>query len=201
MTKIENRPAGDVVGNYQLIYPASDDFGWRDITGAIDVRGVGANDPTWSQVGSGPFYSYKFAVNDECWLVFHIPHDITPHSRVHFHAHWIADGTNVNPVKWEWYYTYALGFNQEAFDPAGSVATAEEAASGVAYQHMVTETDAVYIPTLTEPDGLIYVRLRRITNGATENTDGIFLLTTDVHYQSTDQCTFGKAPDFYGVNA
>jgi len=173
-------------------------FGWKDITGPIEVRGVGATDPDWAQIGSGPFYGYKFAVNDKVWICFHIPHDIVPGADIHLHAHWISSGTNVQPVKWEWTYTFAKGFNQSAYDTTGTVITAQEAASGTAWQHMVTETAAITIASLTEPDGLLYVQLRRITNGGTENTDNIFMLTTDVHYQTTNLATLNKAPGFYG---
>ncbi len=174
-------------------------FGWRDITGQVTVRGIGGASPTWAQVGSGPFRAYQFAVNDECWFSYHIPHDIVPSADVHFHAHWVADGTDINPVKWQFTYAYALGFDQEAFDlGTGTTVTAEGTPSGTQYQHNVTETAAVSIPTLTEPDGLIYMHIKRITNGATDNTDAIFMLTADIHYQSTNIGTIGKAPGFYG---
>lgn len=176
--------------------------GWRDITSEISLRGGGATNPTWSQLGSTVFYGYKFAVNDEVWMNFHVPHDILPGSDVHLHAHWIPDGTNTQPVKWQWDYAYAKGFGQAAFDLAGlttdaGTITAEEAGPGTAYTHMVTESAAITLAGLTEPDGMITVNLTRITNGGTENTDGIFLLTSDVHYQSTGIATVGKAPNFY----
>jgi len=199
MVSNTGKAAGDVLGDKREIYPSGDNFGWRDITGEVLTRGVGATDPAWAQIGSGPFSAYQFALNDVCWMSYHVPHDIVPNSVIHFHAHWLPDGTNAQPVKWQWDYTYARGFNQEAFDAAGDQITAEEAAGGVAYQHMVTETLGVKLDTLNEPDGIIYVKLTRIANGATDNTDAIFLLTADVHYQSTDQSTFGKAPNFYGA--
>jgi hypothetical protein len=181
-------------------------FGWRDITSEISVRGTGSTDPDWARIGStGPFYAYKFAVNDVCWMAFHIPHDILPGSAIHFHAHWTSDGTNAAVVKWQWQYAYAKGFNQSVFDVdlaespqtnAGTI-TAQEAASGVAYRHMVTESIAVTLPGLTEPDGIVYCAIKRITNGAVNNTDGIFLLTSDIHYQTTNVATINKAPDFY----
>jgi hypothetical protein len=175
------------------------DFGWRDITGEVNVRGVGANDPSWAQMGSGPLYAYQFAVNDECWMVYHVPHDIVPDADIHFHAHWVPDGTNAQPVKWQWDFAYAKGFNQAAY-PIGSetTVTAEDNGPGTAWQHMVTETAAQSVADLDEPDGLIYCRITRITNGGTENTDGIFLLTADVHYQSTNLATLNKSPSFYG---
>lgn len=170
--------------------------GWRDILGPIEVRGVGANDPTWSQIGSGPFRAYKFALNDECWVSFHIPHDYKLGSDMHIHAHWIPDGTNTASVKWQFEYMFAKGHNQAAFAPAGTTITAEEAPPGTAYQHMVTETIAIS-DSAFEPDGLLYCCITRVTNGGTDNTDGIFLLTADVHYQSVNFATKNKEPDFY----
>ena len=63
---------------------------------------------------------------------------------------------------------------------------------------MVAETTAQTIAGLTEPDGLIHVVVSRITNGGTDNSDGIFGLTADIHYQSTNMATVNKAPSFYG---
>lgn len=173
------------------------DPGWRDIVTQIVVRGTGSTDPTWAQIGGGNFFAYTFDINDRAWMGFHVPHDIVPGSDIHFHAHWLPSGTDPAVVKWEFAYTYAKGFNQEAMNATGTIVTAEQLAPGVALQHMVTETDAVTIPGLTEPDGIIYCRIRRITNGGTDNTDTIFLLTTDVHYLSNSLATPNKAPDFY----
>jgi hypothetical protein len=189
---------GFKIGTWNETDAESPAFGWRDITGPIVVKGVGSKDPSWTQVGSGPFFCYAFGVADECWIPFHIPHDIVPGAPVHLHVHWFPSGTNTQPVKWQFTYTYAKGFNQGAYTAAGSTVTAESAGPGVAYQNMVTETDAITIAGLTEPDGILYLHLSRITNGGTNNTDTIFVTTADVHYQSTNMPTIGKAPGFYG---
>jgi len=194
---INEKNVYEVVGVPDKIYPKSTVFGWKDITGDVLVRGVAATDPDWAQIGTSVFYAYKFAVGDYVWFVFHVPHDIVPGADVHFHAHWTSDGTNTEVVKWEWIFMYAKGFNQANFDVGGTTITAEEAAAGSAYRHMVTESAAVSISGLTEPDGIIVARVRRVTNGGTDNTDGIFLLTSDIHHQTTDQSTIGKAPNFY----
>lgn len=176
---------------------SSPDEGWRDVLGQIVVRAAGGNRPTWSQIGASPFWAYDFGVNDECWFYYHIPHDIVRGSDIHFHMHWMPDGTDANSVKWEFTYMYAKGLDQANFAVAGTVVTAEEAPPGTAYRHMVTETAAVTIAGLDEPDGIIGCNITRITNGATDNTDSIFGLTADIHYRSTSKATLGKAPDFY----
>lgn len=172
------------------------DFGWRDITGQIQTRGNASVDPTWAQIGAGPFWAYKFAIGDEIWIVYHIPHDYAPGSDIYLHVHWIPDGTDANTVKWKYDYTIAKGFDQSAFNTTGTTVYSELAGPGTAYQHMVSETVAISSSEL-EVDGLIIVNIERVTNGGTDNTDDIFMLTTDVHYQSSNLATKNKAPNFY----
>lgn len=171
-------------------------YGWRDLEGNIDTR-IGATNPTWTVIDGGPFYAYVFTVGDECFIHYHVPHDIVPNSDIHFHVHWMTSGTSTNTVKFETTYSYAKGFNQAAFDTTGTVISVEEAASGTAFQHMVSESTAQTISGLSEPDGIIMVRIARVTNGGTENTDTVFVLEADVHYQSTNAATAGRSPDFY----
>jgi hypothetical protein len=170
-------------------------IGWRDITGQISTRGIGT-DPTWSQMGSGPFYAHKFAIGKEAWVNLHIPHDMVPGTQFHVHAHWVTSGTNTAVVKWQFDVAVAKGFNQSAFDMAGSAVTAEEAASGTAWKHMVTESTGISSAEY-EVDGLILINITRVTNGGTDNTDDVFLLMSDIHYQSNDTATRNKAPNFY----
>jgi len=197
-------------GEYGRVPPT---FGWRDITAPIEVRGVAATDPDWTRVGSTAFYAYKFVVGDYVWQQFHIPHDIVPGSQIHFHVHWFP-GTLSSPVvnnyvTWQFAYAYAKGFNQANYDFAmtespltnAGIVYATDRCPTTLYRSMVTETAAVTLPGLTEPDGLIHVRVGRVNNLTSpiaNSTESIFVSTTDVHYQSTNLSTVGKAPGFYG---
>lgn len=197
MTHASDSPPADVLAYTQKVFPDSGAFGWRDISAHIMIRGVGENDPNWAQIGGGPLMAYKFIPNDRCWFMYHIPHDVVPAAEVFFHVHWLADGVDENPVRWEWTYSYAKGFNQAAFDPAGATVIQQESSPGVPFQHMTSETEGVLLPALTEPDGIIQARIRRVANGGVENADDVFMLTADVHYQSTDRATFNKLPEYY----
>jgi len=106
---INEKNTYQILGTPDIIYPHSGTFGWRDITGQVLVRGVAATDPDWAQIGTSDFYAYKFAVGDFVWFIFHVPHDIVPGAEIHFHAHWISDGTSTDAVTWEWKYMYAKG--------------------------------------------------------------------------------------------
>lgn len=145
-------------------------------------EGRAGNDPSWSQIGATAFSAYKFGLNDECWVVYHIPHSYRAGTDIYFHAHWIADGTNAQNVRWEWTWATAKGYNQGAFDFTGTTVTKDQA-NGVQYQHQIAEISTPASSVNFEIDGLIMCRIRRITNGATDNADNIFLLIADAHIE------------------
>ena len=182
----------------QELYNTLEQPVYRDILGDVTVRGTGANNPTWSQIGTSALYGYKFAVGDELWMNFHLPHDYILGTDIFFHVHWLPDGTNANSVKWQFEYAYAKGHNQAAYNIGSTTTvTAEQTVGGTQYQHYVTETTAQTITGL-EPDGMIMVHISRITNSGFDNTAGIFMQTADVHYLSNNLGTINRSPDFYG---
>jgi hypothetical protein len=108
--------------------------GWDDMLGQIIARATGAGNPSFSQMGSSSYFAYKFALNDVVYLIYHIPHQYAPGTDIYFHAHWTTNGTNVNPVKWEFDYTYAKGYDQDTFDMNANTQSKSLAASGVAWR-------------------------------------------------------------------
>lgn len=190
---------GTLAVTQKLDFYTGQDGGWRDIIGTYRNPSTAANAPTWAQIGSGPFYAWKFGLNDIQTYYFHIPHDYSPGTNLFLHAHWLPSGTNTQQVKWEFTYSFAKGFNQGAFNTTGTTVSVAEAGPGVAYRHMVTEiaSGSSISGSGIEVDGILMVVLKRITNGGTDNTDDIFLLMSDVHYQANTFATKNRAPDFY----
>ena len=177
-------------------FRTAQDGGWRDMTGQ-PVAQQGQAFPAWTQMGTGPFYAYKFDVGDLLWFSYHFQHDYSLGTSVLLHAHWVADGIDTNPVNWEFSYTYAKGHNQDNYDMTGTVITVQEAAPGNApWRHMTTEITSEMNADY-EPDGILLVRLKRITNGATDNTDAVFLLEADCHYKANTIATKNRTPNFY----
>jgi len=179
------------------------DGGWRDMIGQIVTPPLGPSNPTWTQMGTSPFYGWRFGLNDEVQLQFHLQHDYKPGTDIFLHTHWTTNGTSTNTVKWQFTYTYAKGFNQGAastFDIAGggTVVTVEEAAAGTAWRHMVSEITTAISDADFEVDGILMVNVKRVTNGGTDNADTVFLIVSDCHYQSWIFNTPNRAPDFYG---
>lgn len=180
--------------------PAAPTFGFRDIIGQIELRGSGANDPTFSAYTGTALRAYHFSasVMQECFFVYHIPHDYVPGTDIYFHMHWsnAAATPNTGDVIWGFEYTYARGYNQQAF-PATSTVTVTQACPATRYQHNIAETAAVTIANL-EVDGLILVRAYRdAAAGGDTCTDAVFGHTADVHYQSTGMATKNRDYPFY----
>jgi hypothetical protein len=172
--------------------------GWSDMLAPLVTAGVPVqNAPSLTGfAGTSIRKEYAFALNDYCYVIpFHVNHDVKPNSLAHLHVHWTTNGTSTATVKWELSVIRALGHNQQAFTTP-TVITIEQAASGTAWRHMIAE-DQTGI-TLYEPDELIMVTLKRITNGGTNNTDTVFGLMCDIHYQVDRLSTPNKVPNFYG---
>jgi hypothetical protein len=177
---------------------------WRDITSDITVRGTGPTDPSWATY-RGNIKQYQFSVNDECWHVFHWPHDWGFATDVLIHAHWSHNSATVasGAVTWGFDVTFAKGFNQGPF-PATTNLTVAQTASTTQYQHMVAEVQlSAASPTASqidtddlEVDGLLLVRTYLAAN-TMNGTPEPFLHTVDLHYQSTNVGTKNRAPNFY----
>jgi hypothetical protein len=174
--------------------------GWSDMLAPLLNAGIpNQNAPTLAVFGPSPsqYQAYTFAANDYVFVQpFHVNHDIKPNGQAYIHVHWSTNGVSTNTVKWEFAVMRALGHDQANFG-AVTTLTVEQAASGTAWRHMVAEVDATQTLTLTEPDEVILVVLKRVTNGATDNADSVYGLMVDFHYQTDRRSTPNRSPDFY----
>ena len=167
----------------------SQNGGWKDLIGdPIARKAVGPTVPAYSQMGAGPFYAYQFAIGDILNFVYHIPHDWAVGSPLYLHAHWTADLTSANTVKWEFTWDTAKGYSRGTFSQTGSVVTAQQAMTGAIWTHTISEVQTIQDNSI-ETDGILLLSLKRITNGGTECTSSIFLMTADCHYQATQLAT------------
>jgi hypothetical protein len=172
---------------------------WKDNVAPLSAAGVPASSaPTMRVFGpSGAREERAFAVNDYLFVQpFHVNHDIIPGAKAYPHVHWSTNGTSTATVKWEFQILRALGHDQANF-AASTTVYVEQAAGGSAWRHMVAEVSDEDALTLVEPDELIMITLKRVTNGGTDNSDYVFGVTVDLHYQSSIIGTVNKAPNFY----
>jgi hypothetical protein len=175
--------------------------GWSDLLAPVSTAGIPANNaPAPANFGTAATPQRRelaFDINDYCFLQpFHINHDVKPGGLAYIHVHWSTNGTNIQPVRWECTVRRALGHNQANFG-APIVILITQAAAGTAWRHMVAECGDADALTLTEPDELVLVTLRRVANGGTENTDTVFGLMVDFHYEADRATTPSRAPNFY----
>lgn len=170
--------------------------GWKDLRTSLTAAATGAGTPSLQPFGpSGGIKQRRFGIGDSVYLACHWDHDVLPGSLCYVHVHWSTDGTNTNTVKWEITHTTAAGHNTDNF-PATTTVALEEAAHGTAWRHMVTEdTTGIVVP---EIDSLTIMELTRVTNGGTNNTDDVFGLFVDFHYQAGPYYgTPFRGPNFY----
>jgi hypothetical protein len=191
----------DAIVTAMSILPEQSETGWKDLVMPLSLAGVAtSNQPSLVAFGpSGLREEMQFDLNDYVFVgPMHVNHDAKVGGKAYVHVHWSTNGTNVQPVKWEFQISRALGHNQANF-PAPTSVFVTQAAQGTAWRHMVAECDIADALTLAEPDELILVTLRRVTNGATDNTDGVFGLCVDFHYESDRHATLNKAPNFFSA--
>lgn len=175
-------------------------FGYNDMLGEINVRGSGANDPTFAAYGATAFFAYSFSatVMQQFWIIFHVPHDYVPGTDIYLHVHWsnAAATPNTGNVIWGFEYSYAKGYNQQAF-PASTTVTVTQACPATRYQHNIAETAAITISGM-EVDGLLMCRIYRdAAAGGDTCSDAVFAHMADMHYQSTGVPTKNKNYPFY----
>lgn len=174
--------------------------GWKDLVGMILPIGS-ANPPALTAFGpSGLRTEPAFDIGEYAHVsAFHVNHDVKVGGKAYVHVHWSTDGVDTNSVKWEFQISRALGHDQAFFGGAVSYFVEQQpnqVASG-AWRHYIAEVGDIDVLTLTEPDELLLVTIRRVTNGATDNTDTVFGVMVDFHYEADKSATLNKSPDFY----
>lgn len=170
-------------------------YGWSDLRMAVTAVAIGSGAPALRAFGpTGNIKQLRFGVGDSVYLAAHFSHDILQGATVFPHIHWTTDGTNVNSVKWELNYAWAEGYDTDNF-PAETTVNLEEAAAGTAWRHMITEDDAGFVTP--DIDTILVCELKRVTNGGVENSDQIFGLFVDIHYQVGQIATPNRSPNFW----
>lgn len=157
-------------------------YGWIDIPAPVQVRGSGANNPSFTAY-NGNFYAYELPGSGafrEVWSEIHIPHDILPGTGVYFHTH-ITNGSaggTTGTVYMQYEYIYATSTGTfSATSTVGSTTT-----FSAANQHRISETASSYLAGSTEVDGVILLRVFRDPANVLDTFPGsVWLLFVDCH--------------------
>lgn len=186
---------------------------WKDLIGDITPKTTGAGSPTLDTI-RGAVRGFRYSNGDDGDIVFHLPHDYVKGSHLYFHPHWTHNGTNISgSFVIQYNFTYAkrtLNNPSDIFIAdkvlTHTINTDIDITNTPQYAHRVDEIQITSVggsaSTLdvasTETDGLLLlhfdvVTIPTITGGSGEP----FILTLDIHYQSTNLGTPNKDPDFY----
>jgi hypothetical protein len=174
-------------------------FGWHDMLSGITVdQGSQTHKPTFS-LFIGGIKKYRFAIGDESFHQYHIPHDYAPNTDIYIHTHWavITPPTAGSTVTWQFEATTAKGYSQAAF-PTTVTTTVTQGASSTPYTHHIAETilsgPGLINKSDIETDGIILVKTKLLNHNL-----GIdpFMLFCDIHYQSTGMPTANKNYNFW----
>lgn len=183
-------------------------FSWHDITVPLRIDEVGSGKPSWVTY-QGNYRQLRFAVNDQGFFTFHLPHEYVVGSLVYIHAHWSHTSTLVTggSVTWGFELSAALSHNRGPFSTPTTILAIQNA-STVQYQHMIAEVVAADVGgaggtldlSLIEPDTLILGRVYLANNSMTVSGGGVpepFLHEVDLHMQTTVVGTKQKEPPFW----
>lgn len=180
--------------------PAAPTFPWKNAYAPIDVRGSGANDPTFAVFGATSIRAFSFsaATMNECFVTFVMPHDILAGSALYMQCVWsnAAAAPNTGNVIWAIDYTYAKSTNQAAFPATANIALTQ-ASPATRYQNNTADLGPLTVSGV-EPDGTLLARVYRdAAAGGDTCTDAVFLLNVVLSYQSTGVGTKSRALPFY----
>jgi hypothetical protein len=172
--------------------------GWKDMIAPLTVEGLTENAAVFAPFGpSGNRAELRFVQGSMAYCKpFHVNHDVKPGGKALVHVHWTTNGSSTGNVRWAFEIMRARGFAQEYFGGEVNIYV-EQPAWGGAWRHMVAEVDITDALTLTEPDELILITLRRCTCEADDNPDHVYALMVDLHYEADRDSTPNRAPDFY----
>lgn len=167
----------------EYLWPSNKKFdGWIDLLGPIVPPESGVQIPIMTAL-SAPHDIYKmplFQVNDTVQMTAHIPHGIDASVGLWPHVHVFIDGTNTSTVKFKLDISYAHGYSRQVLS-APTTVYLEAAGSGVAKTHQVIEVGTGVLIDQFETDGLIFIKLTRVTNGGTDNPNNVFVPMMDLH--------------------
>jgi hypothetical protein len=197
--------------------PSAPTFGWHDLLGDVQIRGTGGTDPAYLAYNGSGIRQFFFAVNDEVFLAFHMPHDYASGTDIHLHFHWSQDqkttagaATNAvtgGSVTWGYEVCYAKGHQQAAFSAAVTGTIAQNASTTKNHHHIAEVQISAASPSASqidtdnlETDGVILCRAYLSANNMTVAAGSVpapVLHFVDIHYQSTAIPTKNRVPNFY----
>ena len=200
---------GNIIGSVIATFDGQDgdirsdnDYVWEDMLADITVKGTsGGNNPTFNVI-YGDYQGYIFSPStmNQCWVDFHIKHDIALNTKIYPHIHYLPMTNNAGVVRWGVSYSIAKGHQQEKFPLPTTVYIEQTIEANSRYLHMVAEVSDLnaILSTSIEPDSVIKMRVFRDAAHPNDTyPDEIHAWQVDIHYQRARLGTRNKSPNFF----
>lgn len=212
--------AGDSIGG-NLGFPSTSgtaltiagEYGWKDLIGDVAGKFSGGTAPTQKLLFS-TVRAWTYTAGDQGDLLFHMPHDYAPGTDLFLHFHWTHNGTNISgSFVINCFATYAKGHSQQAMIAPKTPTISLAGLNITNTPTLIHRIDEIQLSTpggsatmldtsQLEIDGLIMISFTTSTipsiSGSSTGVNTPFLLSADLHYQTTGLPTKNKAPNFYG---
>lgn len=190
-------------------------FPWHDLIGQItpDSEHRSTSPELFTFIGG--VRRYAFQANRLADVEYHIPHDYVLGSDMFIHAHWGHNGTDISGInKMQFEITTAKRTLNNPCAPFVTPVVLEMEVNPLSivshpqYCHAVDEiqmssangSGGMIDTADLEVDGLIMVHFKQLeipTILNSVNADLPFVMTIDIHYQSTGVGTKSSAPNYY----
>lgn len=195
---------------------------WAELDGNFTAL-AGRTDLAWAQVGSEPAivegsgnapelvpfigginaWSYSATSLSEAFSTSDLPFDWCPGTDLVYGLHWSPGNTTATgKVRFGLEFTYAWAYGQGApsvFPATTTIYIEPTISSGTAYEHYLTFNDPIYnFPgSLAQQNMRFLVRVFRDGGHVNDTFPApVFILATDLFYQTDRNGTPGKSPPF-----
>lgn len=195
-------------------------YAWQDLIGSVRPDPERQNAPDL-EIYNGSIRAYAFSggtisTGDKADIEYHVPHDYAVGTDLYIHVHWSHTCATISDdIEFRLEYTYA----KRTYEPMTAFSTPQNQSISVTglditnypkFCHAVNEIQMSksgggigYLNTDDiEIDGIILANLTQIVTPTLGSPEGSsvaepYILTVDIHYQSTGVGTKSSGPDYY----
>ena len=189
-------------------------YGWADMLGNVLAKTTGATAPAFAARNGGNCFSYFCSAGNILYFTYHVPHDYALGTDIFWHPHW---GHNGSAISGNLVIGISAAYAKPSSDSLGTF-TAEitptltyatvNIATTPANTNLINDfqlsaaapSGTQFNSNIFEPDGIITLAANFSTiptiTGSTP-ASSIYVLTCDIHYQSTNINTINRSYPFY----
>lgn len=171
-------------------------YGWKD--NVVQITPELGDRTRWKDIGNG-IYAMQFTAGDFVTANYHVNHDYAEGTDAYIHAHVVCASAQQAGAKLTILVDYLIARGHSQGESLTAPTTQIEmeyifTGNEVAGEHLVIECGDDQAFDLLEPDAIMCCKLGL---GSETVTGSVYVMTLDIHYQSSGEVTLNKEPSFY----